>query len=90
MFCEPRCHIGLRRSKILSVLGNAGMTGRFRDFTLVPLKALLSTGNNVPAVYDQTQLQTVEHEGRLEKLWDESQMRANLLPHVAAAIQAKK
>lgn len=59
-------------------------TGRFRDFTLVPLKTLLHTGSDQPAVMDEDKLEVIKHNGQDAKLWDESQMRLNLLPHVDA------
>lgn len=54
--------------------------GRFRDFTLVPLKTLLSTGGDQPAVLQGDKLMRIEHNGATEKLWDEPQMRQALLP----------
>lgn len=60
------------------------LAGRFRDFSLIPLKSLLKTGSDQPAVLDESLLETIEVDGQLVKLWDESQMRKNLLPHVGA------
>jgi len=62
------------------------MTGRFRDFTLVPLSKLLPTGSDQPAVLDENKLEVIEHNGVSCKLWDEPQMRKNLLPHIKAVI----
>jgi hypothetical protein len=64
--------------------------GRFRDFTLLPLKALLSTGNDQPAVLDESKLEMIMVDGVPTKLWDESQMRKNLLPHVEAFLSSLK
>jgi hypothetical protein len=60
------------------------MTGRFRDFCLILLKTLLQTGSDQPAVLDASKLEIITVDGQPAKLWDESQMRKNLLPHVAA------
>ena len=60
------------------------ITGRFRDFTLIPLKSLLNTGNDQSAVMDESKLEEIEVDGQRVKLWDESQMRKNLFPHVDA------
>ena len=60
------------------------MTGRFRDFSLIPLKLLLQTGSDQPAVFDENKLEVINVDGQLVKLWDESQMRKNLLSHVDA------
>jgi hypothetical protein len=59
---------------------DTSLDGRFRDFTLVPLKALLSTGSDKPAVLQEDKLMRIEHNGVTEKLWDEPQMRQALLP----------
>jgi hypothetical protein len=64
------------------------ISGRFRDFKLIPLDILLGTGNDDPAVADGSKLVTITLDGKEETLWDENQMRKNLLPHVDAFVKA--
>lgn len=64
-------------------------TGRFRDFTLIPLATLKHTGSMTPAVYDEANLEVIQLPNGPVKLWDEAQMRQNLLPHIVEYLSQK-
>lgn len=67
-------------SKAISENGEEHASTRYRNFRWVPLSVLEGTGNDDPAVLDGSKLVSVELDGETLNLWDENQMRKNVVP----------
>jgi len=63
---------------------------RFVDFVALPIEKLIASGEEKSAVYDESMLKLVDHDGKKYKMWDEGAARAQYLPQLLEQLRSKE